>query len=306
MDAAQTNTFTSLVDEITTETEHDDSDSLHNEGGSTQGEPDFLSQMMSSKSYASYMKNLIGEVVDAKLGKRLDYCEGQIHELSLKVENMEKNDECKSQKIAQLSSELRMVKHELNDLEQYGRRNNLRINGLAENDSEDTNEEIKKFAKEHLHVELVDSDFDRSHRVGKPNPDKPRAILVKFTSYRARKLLITQRRQLKGTRLSIHEDLTKKNQTLLKETSKQTGVVRSWSQDGRIFASILTSTPGKLAKMSIRSSADFRNLPTEEDYKLIIQQLEAKTNHRDNEEQQPQAVPSHGMVTRNRSSSQRR
>ena len=38
--------------------------------------------------------------------------------------------------------------------------------------------------------------------------------------------------------MKIHEDLTRKNQTLLSKTSKKQGVVSAWSKDGRIFATV--------------------------------------------------------------------
>ena len=117
----------------------------------------------------------------------------------------------------------------------------MRIYGVPENEKGDADElikTIKTIAKDKLNIELQDTDIDRTHRIGRAS-DKPRSILVKFTSYRARNILIKQRRKLKGSKILIHEDLTKSNQDLLMKTSKQLGVVSTWSQDGRVYAKML-------------------------------------------------------------------
>ena len=54
-------------------------------------------------------------------------------------------------------------------------------------------------AKDKLDIELQDTDIDRTHRIGRA-PGKPRANLVKFTSYRTRNILIKERRKFKGSK----------------------------------------------------------------------------------------------------------
>ncbi|KAK9675180.1 hypothetical protein QE152_g40582 [Popillia japonica] len=49
--------------------------------------------------------------------------------------------------------------------EQYSRINNLRIFGLPENDSEDTNEIVRNLCREKLNIALSSSEIDISHRL---------------------------------------------------------------------------------------------------------------------------------------------
>ena len=214
-------------------------------------------------------------VVEDKIGPRLDYCEGQIHNVMVKLDAIE----IKQTAHDEIANQVSDIKAELDDLEQYGRRNNLRINGIPETESENTTELVKTLANDKLGVTLDDRDFDRSHRVGKSGTH-PRSILVKFTNYTARNIVIKQRRKLKGSGITIQEDLTKKNQNLLKKTAQQTGVVSTWSRDGRVFAGVLTSTPGKLAKVQIRSTASWQDLPDERSYQETLKQLEEKLKKR--------------------------
>lgn len=76
-------------------------------------------------------------------------------------------------------------------MEQYSRRNCLKITGIPEEKNENTdtlapnvfNNLVLKENTEKISVK----DISRSHRVGKYDPRrKPRDIIVKFTSYRDR------------------------------------------------------------------------------------------------------------------------
>ena len=156
---------------------------------------DLIVQMMRSKKY---LKGLMSEVVESKIGPRLDYCESQIHDMKIKVDKLELKAAERQSGESDLVTEVSRLKSELNDLEQYGRRNNLlRIFGIPEAAGEDTTEVIKQIAQDKLGVSMDKKDIDRSHRVGKSS-GKPRASLVKFSSYRARNIVIKQRRKLKG------------------------------------------------------------------------------------------------------------
>ena len=73
--------------------------------------------------------------------------------------------------------------YKIDDLEQYGRRENMRIHGIPEStDSIDDDGEkvILKMAKD-LNIELKDSDIQRAHRLGtkRIHPNSlPRPIII--------------------------------------------------------------------------------------------------------------------------------
>ena len=76
--------------------------------------------------------------------------------------------------------------YKLDELEQYGRRENLRIYNVPEEQDENDDGEkiVLKIAKE-LKIELHKSDIQRAHRLGKPG-NKPRPIIARFISYKKR------------------------------------------------------------------------------------------------------------------------
>ena len=91
---------------------------------------------------------------------------------------------------------------------------------------------------------LNPEDISRSHRVGQPvNDGKPRPVLVKFTSYRARQKLFLKRSKLKGAKgvnanVYINEDLCKARADLAykaRTARRQKLIADTWVFDGEVF-----------------------------------------------------------------------
>lgn len=122
------------------------------------------------------------------------------------------------------------------ELEQYGRANNLRIFGIEEKDKEITDKLVVDVATKLGIKDLNVKCISRSHRVGKPNSSKPRPIIVKFVSYADRKLLYEKKKMLKGTGISIGEDLTKTRLQLRQKASEAYNDV--WTSDGVVMIKI--------------------------------------------------------------------
>ena len=80
-----------------------------------------------------------------------------------------------NKEIASLQSEVTKLKSKLieasakaNDNEQYSRRNNIRIFGLAETEGEDCYDEVLKLCQNDLEINVTRDELDHAHRVGKP------------------------------------------------------------------------------------------------------------------------------------------
>ena len=92
---------------------------------------------------------------------------------------------------------------QLDEQEQYSCRNCLVFHGVTEQ-QKDMTTAVTVLCGRSLGV-MVDS---RSHHLGKPNGDKPRPIIVKFTNYEQRQKIFSVKRKLKGTKTAITENLT--------------------------------------------------------------------------------------------------
>lgn len=97
-----------------------------------------------------------------------------------------------------------------------------------------------------IDVDIDIRDIDRSHRLGRASTqdrprDKPRDIIVKFSTYRARSRFYKARTLTKSrgyTGVFVNEDLTKSRSKLLYEARrrvKSNQLKSAWSTDGTIL-----------------------------------------------------------------------
>lgn len=161
----------------------------------------------------------------------------QIQNLCGEVEKLKSELKVKDEAINSLQV---AVKFKCDELEQYGRRNNIRIFGVPENKNEDTDKLVIDVAKR-INVDLKLSSIDRSHRVGITRGTTPRPILVKFTSYATRKQIFQSKKLLKNSRMTIREDLTRERLSLLKKAIESYTERNVWSSDGVIKIKVGTA-----------------------------------------------------------------
>ena len=87
-----------------------------------------------------------------------------------------------------------------------------------------------------LNVPVSDNVIEVAHRAGQVNSDKPRSIIVRFhrrdTKYNVMKL----RKHLRGTGVSISEDLTKRNLVMMNDLKHHPRIEDTWAWNGKIFA----------------------------------------------------------------------
>ena len=170
-------------------------------------------------------------------------------------ENASLNERCSKleKTLAVLEFENNNRKLENDALEQIGRRNIFRVSGIPESENEDTDDIILHLASD-MGVPMSSSDIDRSHRVGKledtgristrKSKKSSRDIIVKFSSYNARRRLFQIRKELRTTenedfkKIFINEDLTKLRSEILFEARNLRRVNKpnsAYSSDGKLF-----------------------------------------------------------------------
>ena len=164
--------------------------------------------------------------------------------LSKKIDELEKQIKNKDEKIQLLENRVEILKEEkesqgkeIDDLEQYSRRNCLLLNGVVETNAECTDDIIIKTCAEELGIDVKQEDLDRSHRLGKVkrNDNKPPPIVVKFAHYAVRNKVFSNKKKLKGKKLLITESLTVYRMKLLDEARQKYGVRNVWTYDGRVM-----------------------------------------------------------------------
>ena len=111
------------------------------------------------------------------------------------------------------------------------------IHELTETKTEDTDEMVLDVINNKLNIEMSQISIDRSHRLGKRKGpgQKPRTIIVKFTRYKDRPHVFTNKKLLKGSGISVIESLKLKRMEHLQKAREQHGFVNVWTLNGKIM-----------------------------------------------------------------------
>ena len=155
---------------------------------------------------------------------------------SNKFDELERENKKKNEKIKELeettdilAEKNKSLTSDVDELEQYSRRNCLLMHGVQENEDENTVDVVD--------IDIKENDLDRTHWIGNRNrkDGKPLAIIVKFTHYATRNKIYSNKKKLKGKKFLITESLTSRRYHLFKKAQEKYGVKNVWNSDGRIL-----------------------------------------------------------------------
>lgn len=139
-------------------------------------------------------------------------------------------------KLSDLQSQVRNLQSSNNNLEQYTRKNSVRLFGIPEN-IEDIETTTLQIFNDKMSTPITREDIEIIHRTGRPFTDKPRPILIKFTSHKKKTDIMRSKKHLKGSKIFITEDLTKENYKKIQELNnirKSNRIKSVWTIDGKI------------------------------------------------------------------------
>lgn len=125
--------------------------------------------------------------------------------------------------------QIKALEDRCNYQEDYSRRNNLRVSGVAERPGGETWEQTAVLVKSLFlqQLQLSDVTIERAHRTGKPSPQGHRTIVVRFATFTDRELVMRNTNKLSGTKIYINEDLCPASQTILRSQLPQLKKARS-------------------------------------------------------------------------------
>lgn len=163
--------------------------------------------------------------------KKMDHQSKEITALKKRVEKVEGN---------QNDDEICRLKKEMNNLEQYNRRQNMEIHGLPLSANENLLNKLNDIANKLELPELTEKDVEGLHRLPAKNGKAP-AVLVRFLSRATRDLWLAERKYLKDEQSGIWflDNLTAMNKKLLwmlKGKAEEKMYRFAWQKNGKIFA----------------------------------------------------------------------
>ncbi|KAK9751537.1 hypothetical protein QE152_g4946 [Popillia japonica] len=138
-----------------------------------------VKDIFENTKFVGHITNLIAKSIDKKFDNRYSknlYCEM----CGTKRENM-------------------MLKSRINKMEQYTRRNSVRIFGIPDKYDENIQAIVLNLCKDKLNVDLTAPRIDRVHRIGPwRTQEKKRGIILKLTNHWYKEILLRNRYKLKG------------------------------------------------------------------------------------------------------------
>lgn len=136
----------------------------------------------------------------------------KIREMSEECEKrMKKNEEGVKTELLLAKKNENIFNDKLRMLEDRGRRNNLKIDGIKESEKEtweECEEKIKDVLKNKLNVSGIE--IERAHRMGRKRFGnvKPRTIIFKLLNWKQKELILKNTKRLKDTGIYINEDFS--------------------------------------------------------------------------------------------------
>ena len=180
-----------------------------------------------------------------ELLKGIEALEATVVSQGKKIEKLEAEKEVKDHAIDAMKKSVKQSADRSEELEQYGRRNCLRIHGVEVADNETSDDVVKKVESiaAEVGVTLQRDDIFRAHCIGKvveKKGKKTKQIIVKFRSWNARCGLYKSRPTVKKpvhtakSFSSISVDLTKKRLSLLHKAREV--IEEKYGKESEVFA----------------------------------------------------------------------
>ena len=137
--------------------------------------------------------------------------------------------------VAKANGEMASLRKQLQYMETYQRRENLRFYGIPEQSEgkENSREVLVDFFKNNLGIDDAESiELQRVHRIGKYDSEqtKPRQMIARFLRYPEREEVFSKAGRLKGTGLGISADLPK---SIVEARKKLINKFKAAKKDGK-------------------------------------------------------------------------
>ena len=159
----------------------------------------------------------------SKLEQKVDDLQSSLEfkeaELSEQINEIKTKEKEKSENIEEIhKKETQELKEKLRDMEDWSRRNNLRIDGIVEDYDETWEVTEKKVQSMFINnLNLDDIKIERPHRMGRGQDGKIRTVIIKLLSYKDKLDILKNAKKLKGTGYYINEDFSYETTMIRKE-----------------------------------------------------------------------------------------
>ena len=171
------------------------------------------------------LNEISGEVLE--LTKSLEFTQGEVKEEITCIKDDLNQVKMDLQELGEDVLDPDYVTNKLIELEDRSRRNNIRIDGIEDDQNEtwdSCEEKVQKLIKEKLGLKN-EVEIERCHRMKKKNKDqsnnerrsRPRTIVCKLLRFKDKQKIIQNSKKLKNTGIFVYEDFCKDTMDLRKQ-----------------------------------------------------------------------------------------
>ena len=192
------------------------------------------------------IRNEIGQFSTA-VHERIDKVEAKVFDVEQKMDIVVGENKKLLEENEKLTQRIFETERGLNDLEQYGRRSNLKVFNIPEDTNEtseiSTNKVCDKITNI-MGVKTTPDDIEVCHRVPVSNQTrsdgqaKVKPIIIRFKDRKHRDAILRVKSNCKDKGFSVGEDLTRENARRCQAAFKHAACKSSWSINGKIYAKL--------------------------------------------------------------------
>lgn len=202
-----------------------------------------LQDALIDRNFMDAFADKLAEMVYSKLADKIEGLNNQIAALTNEVNTMKKHNHALESKV--------------DFLEQKSKMCHLKLFGLKEKRGENLNDAVSKIFEERNIITRAEISSQMScYRLGAftSGSDKPRGVMINFATDSLCNKVFRNKKQLKGSKMVLVEDLTKLRYNLMVKAKGKFGRENVWSQGGSIFVKIRGS------KHSLKHEEDLEKL----------------------------------------------
>nr|CAI5866863.1 unnamed protein product [Callosobruchus analis] len=171
-------------------------------------------------------KDFIDLLVEKLAVKVCDKMNDRINALTTRIDDLEK-------KLTYAHDEQEELRSKLEDVQQYTKRNQLRVYGFSECKNETLKRKIEEFFEDKLAI--IDCGITECYRIRPASSKKLRPVLLIFKDSAHKNSVFLNKKQLKRTKVVITEELIKSRYDLYQYAREKIGPLNVWTMDGKIF-----------------------------------------------------------------------
>lgn len=191
-----------------------------------------------------------------ELNDRLDHVVYENAEMKERLDKLEK--ELKEEK-----EKTKSAVEESNYNQQYSRKNNVKVMGVADliNETETRlTAKVLSLIKEQTDVDIEPSEIMAIHRI--PSKNSPKPVLIKFINNSVKTRLMKHRKVMKQNGHKLVDDVTKKNTQLITRLLQHEKIDSAWYFNGFIYGK---TADGKRYRFDLYSDIEAVISPKKED-----------------------------------------